>query len=505
MLPRFAMLDNFGGTSAQVKNTFLEFGSPEPLKLLRCHTAPDSKTADTLEEPDGSAYSGEDNASGERIKYSYPDACPAKISLQHLKTGDFLELEPDGSACSTEDSVFGERTSHSCMDAHSEDITLHSPRKLVAPAASSIASGDNVGGCADHLHGQKEVPAQLPQLVPNAWKSELKVKNTFIDHAAPDPPNFLSRYASTPSNRKKQDIVEEDIPAPLQLEFWATGDRFEDPIDEHAPLTDFLPRGMPCHTNAVYQHDCGMSQGAGLGVLPCTLPVGPIIPHAGPAAAAPAVPPMSQATSRWPPCAPPPPEAPPVVEVPGDAELPAVPHGDAMSAFTSICQPNKLTCTECAGSGWSRVQWAVDARKLESKDKYAVSPLFMIDLPNHGQAAFRMQLYPTPTNQGRGKEGFKKTKGRGRIELKCESRLSQDVDEVTFRVGIGNKEQTTRGPVSVNFLQSTCGGLPKAEEEWQFAPAIDDSRTFLVYVELEPPVRAATLSLEEKTSEAGSS
>jgi len=249
-----------------------------------------------------------------------------------------------------------------------------------------------------------------------------------------------------------------------------------------------------------------MSQGAGLGVPPCILPTcpraaPPAVPPTFPPAFAPAVPPMGPPTF----IPPPPPAAPPIVEVPGDAELPAVPDGHA--TFKSICQPNKLTCAECAGSGWSRVQWAVDARKLDGKDKHAVSPSFLIDLPKHGPASFRIQLYPRPTNQGRGGEGFKKAKGRGRIELKCESILSQDVDAVTFciGIGIGSKQQTTRGPVSVNFLENTCGGLPKAEEEWEFAHAIDDSRTFLVYVELEPPLRAATLDLEEKTSEAGSS
>mmetsp|Transcript_11834 Transcript_11834/g.22907 ORF Transcript_11834/g.22907 Transcript_11834/m.22907 type:complete len:414 (-) Transcript_11834:104-1345(-) len=412
-----------------------------------------------------------------QVKNTFLDSLQPQAKLLRLQTGDSLKLEDD---------------------------IFHSPREHVAPAASS----DDAGGCEDRFHSPKQALAWQPQFVPG--EPAIIVRNTFIDVHCPEPPSPLFRSATMPTKtQEKQDTVQEDPPEKppqalplLQLETFVTDDRFEDPIDELAPTTDFL--NTSCHMG-VFQHGYGMPQ-AGVAVPPCTLPTvpptaPPFVPLTVPLAGPPTAPPMGPPTSCWPP---PPPEAPPDVEMPGETDLPAVPDGDA--TFKSICQPNKVTCTECAGNGWSRVQWAVDARKLEGKDKHAVSPSFLLDLPMHGPAAFRIQLYPRPTNQGRGGEGFRKAKGKGRIELKCESVLSEDVGEVTFYIGIGigSKQQATRGPVSVNFLTHTCGGLPKAEGEWDFTSAIDDSRTFLVYVELAPPVRATTVG-PEKTSEAGSS
>jgi len=533
------MLDTSTNPAMRVKNTFLEFVPSEPPPDLRRYsTTPAGETADTLEArlakqeehlaqqsrqlaqqqqqlqqqqqeiarqrqelagkppdgawqeparvPDFGVCSIDANTSAERSGLEQqcrtvpPHAPPAKLVLRHLQTGDSL-----------------------CADDLEND-TFHSPREATVPSPV----GDSVGGhhgpwrshSGDRFHSPREALAQQ-QFV--AGEPALVVKNTFIDLHYPEAPDALNRSATHPVT--SQDTSQEDKPLPelpkLPLETFVTDDRFEDPIDEPAPPIDFL--GPACNMG-VFQHGYGMPQ-AGLGVPSCTLPAGPpTAPPSGPPNAPPAVPstaPPPGPPSQWPP---PPPEAPPVVEVPGDADLPAVPDGDA--TFKSICQPNKVTCTECASTGWSRVQWAVDARKIEGKDKHAVSPPFMLDLPKHGPAVFRIQLYPRPTNQGRGGEGFKKAKGRGRIELKCESVLSQDVDEVTFciGIGIGSKQQTTRGPVSVNFLEHTCGGLPKAEEEWEFASAIDDSRTFLVFVELSPPVQASIIGPEE-TSQAGSS
>jgi len=202
----------------QVKNTFLEFVPEPPTDLRRWATTPAGKTADTREEPDDSVCSREDNADLDR-RHSYPEHRSAKISLHHLKTGDFLDLEDDA---------------------------FHSPREPVAPAVPSASSCDNVGGSADHFHSPREAPAQLPQFVPG--EPAIVVKNTFIDLRAPEPPNSLLRSATTPSSSGKRDIVEEDIPAPpppqLPLESFHTGDRFEDPIDEpEAPVQ--LPQLVP--------------------------------------------------------------------------------------------------------------------------------------------------------------------------------------------------------------------------------------------------------------------
>jgi hypothetical protein len=491
------MLDKFGDTSSamQVKNTFLELKPEKPTEgLFRWRTTPAGNTEDT-EEPE------KVDAVGERQTASW-NSCPAvplvERSLHHLQTGDFLDPADLARVASV---------------VEPGEDTFQSPREDMAPAASPAVSGDGVGGSADHFHSPREAGeaskptldspveaiAPLPPFNPGE-PAAVTVKHTFI-HFAPDKPSSLFRFATTPSESKSnklEDTLQDDAPAklpappPLPLETFTTADGFEDAIEAPAPPTGFLSGPTPSMGSNMGVYS-GMPQGAGFGVPQCAPPFAPAPAMVDPSPVGPPPPPV------------PPPEAPPpAVEVAGDAELPAVPDRDAIR---SVCQPNKLTCTDASGNGWSRVQWAVEARKLDSKDKHAVSPPFMIDLPKHGPAAFRIQLYPRPTNQGRGGEGFKKAKGRGRIELKCESVLSQDVDEVTFRFGIGieSTQQSTRGPVSVNFVTNTCGGLPKAEEEWEFASAIDDTRTFLVFVELAPPVRAATVGPEETSEAAGSS
>merc|ERR1711988_1682652 len=90
---------------------------------------------------------------------------------------------------------------------------------------------------------------------------------------------------------------------------------------------------------------------------------------------------------------------------------------------------------------------------------------------------------------GRG-ASFKKAKGKGRVLLKCEAQLPQDSPELGFRIGIGrgDKLQLPRGPVAHDFSEQSMRGLAKAEEEWDFNSAVDESGTFVVSVALAPSV-----------------
>jgi len=151
-------------------------------------------------------------------------------------------------------------------------------------------------------------------------------------------------------------------------------------------------------------------------------------------------------------------------------------------------QPNGITLTVFGNI--HHVSWQVDARKLESQDKQTVSPSFVVDLPVLGPQPFKLALYPTITSDSKRGASFKKAKGKGKVVLKCEAQLPTTVPEIGFRIGIGrgDKLQLPRGPVAHNFSEQSMRGLAKAEEEWDFTLAVDESGTFVVSVALAPSV-----------------
>jgi hypothetical protein len=119
-----------------------------------------------------------------------------------------------------------------------------------------------------------------------------------------------------------------------------------------------------------------------------------------------------------------------------------------------------------------------------------VSQVFKVELPGHGPTPFKLVLYPKAVNDGKHGAGFKKAKGKGRVVLKCEAQLPESLSNICFRVGVGRAGkgsetlQPFRGPIVENFFEHSCHGLPKVEEEWDFSASVEDSRTFLVTVEI---------------------
>jgi len=132
----------------------------------------------------------------------------------------------------------------------------------------------------------------------------------------------------------------------------------------------------------------------------------------------------------------------------------------------------------------TRVQWTVDAKKVQSKDHVVVSSPFM--LPCGGQLLlFRMMLVPSVECKKARGHCFKKAEGRGSVQLKCEaSDLPQDANtRIRYSVRVG--WERFRGPNEHDFRQAMVCGLPKDQEDWNFAEAEDiASRTFTVHLEV---------------------
>jgi len=105
------------------------------------------------------------------------------------------------------------------------------------------------------------------------------------------------------------------------------------------------------------------------------------------------------------------------------------------------------------------------------------------------EVPFKIMISPKVTNDGKGGTSFKKSKGTGFVQLKCEADLSRIDASVKFRISIGSGEtlQGARGPISHNFSQRSVCHLPPGLDEWDFSTAVDrESRTFAICLEIVP-------------------
>lgn len=292
-------------------------------------------------------------------------------------------------------------------------------------------------------------------------------------------------------------------PPPLALEVQATPEWFDAPMSaESASLLSLAPRrseAMP--VLGTLPVNLGSSIMAS-STSPSRSEVQHLPPAMMPTMPAPAVVEFEPTRKDLPPGArcPPPRAPPPMYAAPGAAaavELPPVPVGEAdAEELSSEAAPIVPGLTmETTSSGKVRVFWALPATKLDSLDKQAVSPSFDLDLAgDEGKQPFKMIVHPTPKNDGRRGAGFKKSKGKGWIELKCEAPRESGSQGIVFRFAVGRDDvrQPTRDVVAHDFAEmGSCCGLPKGNDQWDFRAAVDEHKTFVVILEVMPLGRTA--------------
>jgi len=153
--------------------------------------------------------------------------------------------------------------------------------------------------------------------------------------------------------------------------------------------------------------------------------------------------------------------------------------------------PSPLQRSISVNSGINRIHWSVDARKLKSGDRVAVSPAFDISIGGK-EVPFKMLLHPKVVNDGKGGSSFRRSKGHGKVEVKCEAMFDPDTDATAnYRISVssGNatethKMQPSRGPMRHNFATNGVSSLPAGEDVWDFTTSIDEaSMTFVVVLE----------------------
>eukprot|EP00929_Paragymnodinium_shiwhaense_P096645 TRINITY_DN5829_c0_g1_i1.p1 TRINITY_DN5829_c0_g1~~TRINITY_DN5829_c0_g1_i1.p1 ORF type:complete len:303 (-),score=45.61 TRINITY_DN5829_c0_g1_i1:261-1169(-) len=141
--------------------------------------------------------------------------------------------------------------------------------------------------------------------------------------------------------------------------------------------------------------------------------------------------------------------------------------------------PSECSYAACAEA--STIAWTVDARKLDSDNKVIVSPSFDVDVA--GQTVpFKVILTPKETVVKKGGPSFKRSKGHGTIQLKCESAgaFAKPV-EIKFAVG----RSGLKGPVVHDFDNAGVCTLKRQKAHWNFSQAVDaPSQTFDIRIEI---------------------
>lgn len=133
-----------------------------------------------------------------------------------------------------------------------------------------------------------------------------------------------------------------------------------------------------------------------------------------------------------------------------------------------------------SGGGISRITWRVSAKRLQGKDKQAISQACELDMGGRFRhACFKVLLC---TRHG---ESFQRAQGRGHLSLKCEPQVPEAVGrvQVCMWVGEGEGAQEPRGSFEHNFARNSLCGLPKAEKDFDFSTAVQGG-VFTCAVEL---------------------
>eukprot|EP00929_Paragymnodinium_shiwhaense_P101542 TRINITY_DN646_c0_g2_i1.p1 TRINITY_DN646_c0_g2~~TRINITY_DN646_c0_g2_i1.p1 ORF type:complete len:310 (-),score=52.13 TRINITY_DN646_c0_g2_i1:305-1234(-) len=134
-----------------------------------------------------------------------------------------------------------------------------------------------------------------------------------------------------------------------------------------------------------------------------------------------------------------------------------------------------------AGCPTSSFVWTVDARKLVSDHKVIVSPSFEVELAAQ-TVPFKVILTPKEVTLRKGGQSFKRSRGMGSIQLKCESAGDfAEMAQVKFSVG----RSLSRGPVLHDFGQSGVCSLKSEIDTWNFTQAVDEaSQSFDIRIEI---------------------
>jgi hypothetical protein len=140
-------------------------------------------------------------------------------------------------------------------------------------------------------------------------------------------------------------------------------------------------------------------------------------------------------------------------------------------------------------TGMRVLEYIITGEKLRGSDSRIVPPT--IELAdghvNEPPLKFTLKLTPTTISNDKGGKNFKKSKGKGSIDIKCENPREAPLESYpfSFYVAVG---QHRHGPITHDFAIKNICTLPK---EWDFSGAVDytvdkKNGTFVVRREVVP-------------------
>jgi len=155
--------------------------------------------------------------------------------------------------------------------------------------------------------------------------------------------------------------------------------------------------------------------------------------------------------------------------------------------------PSRLHSLEWVheAKGSLQVCWKVDARKLRGNDKQAVSPPFELPLGPSGRSMkLRIVIYPK-TPDSRNPVNFRSSKGKGYVQVKCESdELGESAPvSLTLSVGSGRLAQPARDLGHHDFARNGICGLSRDKDTWDFSSAVEaQTMIFRIFLGITSPL-----------------
>jgi len=155
-------------------------------------------------------------------------------------------------------------------------------------------------------------------------------------------------------------------------------------------------------------------------------------------------------------------------------------------------QPQAAVTLSASHGRPGSMYWTVSGQRIRSQETKVASPVFFIQLPGEAPYPFQLVLYAEARSPKYGSAGFRRSRGRGRIELRSTSELPRGAGRLALSLGVGDGQlrEPLRQAVPHDFSEQRCWGLRRMD----FASAVDPRTGLLaVHLSVEPLAHAESL------------
>lgn len=148
------------------------------------------------------------------------------------------------------------------------------------------------------------------------------------------------------------------------------------------------------------------------------------------------------------------------------------------------CWPPAAGCGQAPqGPAPTSSRWSVDARAFEGEQKLVELLPFCVALPGQGACPFQVVLYADvkPSRGRSDSTGFRRTRGRGRVEVRCLAQLWAGAGRASVSVKAVGAGARVRLPMEHDFAVQRCCH----QRRWDFRAAAE-AGTLTLIVKIAP-------------------